>query len=85
MELQKRIGVVGIVIEELEQVPIINDILHQFGNIIIGRLGLPCKDKGINIISIVIDGTTDEIGALNGKLGKLPGVSVKSALSKKVF
>lgn len=85
MELEKRIGVVGIVIEDLEQVPIINDILHQYGNIIVGRLGLPYREKGISIISIVVDGTTDEIGALNGKLGKIPGVNVKSALSKKVF
>lgn len=85
MELEKRIGVVGIVIEDLEQVPVINDILHQYGNIIVGRLGLPYREKGISIISLVVDGTTDEIGALNGKLGKIPGVNVKSALSKKVF
>lgn len=85
MELEKRIGVVGIVIEDLEQVPIINDILHQYGNIIVGRLGLPYREKGISIISLVVDGTTDEIGALNGKLGKISGVNVKSALSKKVF
>ncbi len=85
MELEKRIGVVGIVIEDLEQVPVINDILHQYGNIIVGRLGLPYREKGISIISLVVDGTTDEIGALNGKLGKISGVNVKSALSKKVF
>lgn len=85
MELEKRIGVVGIVIEDLEHVTIINDILHQYGNIIVGRLGLPYREKGISIISLVVDGTTDEIGALNGKLGKIPGVNVKSALSKKVF
>lgn len=85
MELEKRIGVVGIVIEDLEQVPIINEILHQYGNIIVGRLGLPYREKGISIISLVVDGTTDEIGALNGKLGKISGVNVKSALSKKVF
>ncbi len=85
MELEKRIGVVGIVIEDLEQVPIINEILHQYGNIIVGRLGLPYREKGISIISLVVDGTTDEIGALNGKLGKIPGVNIKSALSKKVF
>ncbi len=85
MELEKRIGVVGIVIEDLEHVPTINDILHQYGNIIVGRLGLPYREKGISIISLVVDGTTDEIGALNGKLGKIPGVNVKSALSKKVF
>lgn len=83
--LEKRIGVIGIVIENLEQVPLVNDILHQHGNIIVGRLGLPYREKGINIISLIVDGTTDEIGALNGKLGKIDGVNVKSALSKKIF
>ncbi|GEM_PF-82597 len=83
--LEKRIGVIGIVIENLEQVPLINDILHQHGNIIVGRLGLPYREKGVNIISLIVDGTTDEIGALNGKLGKIDGVNVKSALSKKIF
>lgn len=82
---EKRIGVIGIVIENLEQAPLVNDILHQHGNIIVGRLGLPYREKGINIISLIVDGTTDEIGALNGKLGKINGVNVKSALSKKIF
>ncbi|QSX05851.1 iron-only hydrogenase system regulator [Sedimentibacter sp. zth1] len=85
MEQEKRIGVVGIVIEDLDKVSIINDILHQYSNIIIGRLGLPYKEKEISIISLVVDGTTDEIGGLNGKLGKIHGVNIKSALSKKVF
>lgn len=85
MQLAKRVGVIGIVIEDLNQVPLLNDILHQYGNIIIGRLGLPYKEKGISIISLVVNGTTDEIGALNGKIGKLPGVNVKSALSKKNY
>ena len=83
--VEKRIGVIGIVIENLDQVPLINDILHQNGNIIVGRLGLPYREKGISIISLIVDGTTDEIGALNGKLGKFDGVNVKSALSKKIF
>lgn len=83
--LEKRIGVIGIVIENLERAPLVNDILHQHGNIIVGRLGLPYREKGINIISLIVDGTTDEIGALNGKLGKIDGVNVKSALSKKIF
>ncbi len=80
--LEKRIGVIGIVIENLDRVPQVNDILHQYGNIIVGRLGLPYREKGLNIISLIVDGTTDEIGALNGKLGKIDGVNVKSALSK---
>lgn len=80
--MDKRIGVVGIVIEDLTQIAKVNDILHQYCDIIIGRMGVPYKEKGINVISIIVNGTTDEIGALSGKLGKIQGLSVKSALSK---
>ncbi|HAQ39488.1 MAG TPA: CopG family transcriptional regulator [Clostridiales bacterium] len=79
----KRIGVVGIVIEDLSHISVVNDILHQYGSIIVGRMGVPYKERGVNVISIIVDGTTDEIGALTGKLGKMNGLSVKSALSKK--
>ena len=81
--MDKRIGVIGIVIEDLSQIALVNDILHQHGNIIIGRMGIPYKERGVNVISLIVDGTTDEIGALSGKLGKIKGLSVKSALSKK--
>lgn len=79
----KRIGVVGIVIEDLSHITEVNEILHQYGDIIVGRMGVPYKERGVNVISIIVDGTTDEIGALTGKLGKMNGLSVKSALSKK--
>lgn len=82
----KRIGVVGIVIEEKESVDIINSILHDHSHIISGRMGLPqINGRNVNIISLVVDGTTDEIGSLTGKLGSINGVSVKSALSKKSY
>jgi putative iron-only hydrogenase system regulator len=80
-----RIGVIGIVIEDLSQIAEVNDILHQYGNIIVGRMGIPYRRKNINIISLAVDGTTDQIGALTGKLGKINGLNVKSALSKKIF
>jgi len=81
--MDKRIGVVGIIIEDLTNISEVNEILHQYGSIIVGRMGIPYKERGVNVISIIVDGTTDEIGALTGKLGKLKGLSVKSALSKK--
>lgn len=81
--MDKRIGVVGIVIEDLTNISEVNEILHQYGSIIVGRMGIPYKERGVNVISIIVDGTTDEIGALTGKLGKLKRLSVKSALSKK--
>ena len=83
--MENRIGVIGIVIEDLSQITAVNDILHQYGNVIIGRMGVPYKEKGVNVISLIVDGTTDEIGALSGKLGKILGLSVKSALSKKSY
>lgn len=81
--MDKRIGVIGIVIEDLEYISKVNEALSQYGNIIVGRMGIPYRERGVNVISLIVDGTTDEIGALTGKLGKFNGLSVKSALSKK--
>ncbi len=81
--MDKRIGVVGIVIEDLTHISEVNEILSEYGNIIVGRMGIPYRSQGVNVISIIVDGTTDEIGALTGKLGRIKGLSVKSALSKK--
>lgn len=80
-----RIGVVGIVIEDVESVSMVNEILHSHADIIVGRMGIPYKNKNINVISIIVDGTTDDIGSLTGKLGSVSGITVKSALTKKIF
>ena len=81
--MDKRIGVGGIVIEDVSQAAEANNILHEYSHIIIGRMGIPYKERGLNVISLIVDGTNDDIGALSGKLGKIKGLSVKSALSKK--
>jgi len=80
--MEKRIGVVGIVIENLENSYKVNSILHDFSEIIVGRMGIPYRDRGIFIISLIVDGTNDDISAMTGKLGKIEGVNVKTALSK---
>lgn len=80
--MDKRIGVVGIVIEEFESANKVNETLHELAEIIVGRMGIPRKERGIFIISLIVEGTTDQIGALTGKLGKIRGVNVKSALTK---
>ena len=80
--MEKRIGVVGIIIEEFNKATFVNDILHDFGNLIVGRIGVPYKDRGIFVISIIVDGTMDEISAMTGKIGKISGVNVKSAITK---
>ena len=80
--MEKRIGIVAIIIEDRESVPKANSILSAYASIIIGRMGIPYKEKHINVISIIVDGTTDEIGALSGKLGNLTGVTAKTVLAK---
>jgi putative iron-only hydrogenase system regulator len=80
---EKRIGTVSIIITKREnQASLVNGILSEYGNIIIGRMGIPYSPKDIHIITLIIHGTTDEIGALTGKLGLLSGVQVKSAMTK---
>jgi len=80
--MEKRVGVVGIVVENLESAEDINQILHDYSYVIVGRMGIPYRDRGISVISVIVDGTSDEIGAMTGKLGKVKNVSVKSAMTK---
>lgn len=83
---EKRIGVVGIVIEPDGNVNTINEILHIHSPIIVGRMGIPnINEREVSVISVVVDGTTDEVGSLTGRLGAIKGVNVKSALSKKSY
>ena len=77
-----RVAIIGIIVEEEASVEELNKILHGYGAYIIGRMGLPYRKKGINIISIAVDAPQDVISALSGKLGKLAGVSSKTAYSK---
>ncbi|MGI6603481.1 MAG: CopG family transcriptional regulator [Firmicutes bacterium] len=82
--MERRLGVVGIVVTGRENIaPRLNTILSEFGEIIVGRMGIPYHERQVSVISLIVDGTTDQIGALTGKLGNLPGVTVKSALTPK--
>ena len=78
---ETRVAVIGIIVEKEEMVETLNSTLHEYGNYIIGRMGIPYREKGINIISIAIDAPQDAISALSGKIGKLEGISVKTAYS----
>lgn len=80
MTEQRRIGVIGIVIEKREQAPRVNSILSSYGDVIVGRMGIPYRERDLAVISLIVDGSTNEIGALTGKLGQVGGVQVKSAL-----
>ena len=79
--METRIAVVGLVVEEEESAEALNEILHEYREYIIGRMGIPYRQKGLNIISIAVDAPQDVISALSGKVGRLPGVSSKTAYS----
>jgi len=82
MTMKKRLGVVGIVVEDLAAAPEVNAILHDAASLIVGRMGIPYKERGVSILSLIVDGTTDELSALTGRLGRVPGIAVKTALTK---
>jgi putative iron-only hydrogenase system regulator len=80
--MPKRLGVVGIVVEHLSAAEEVNAVLHEFAPLIIGRMGLPYRERGVSIIAVMVDGATDVISALTGRLGRINHVSVKAALTK---
>jgi putative iron-only hydrogenase system regulator len=80
---EKKIGVAAIIVEDPESALKVNEVLHKFGSLIVGRLGVPYRERGVSIICVVLDGTLDEISALTGQLGKIDSVTVKAAVSKK--
>jgi len=82
--MDTRLGFVGIIIDEREKsANTVNHLLSEFGDQIICRTGVPYKEKHVAVITVIVDTTTDVLGSLTGRLGSLPGVTVKSNLSKK--
>ncbi|MDI3478324.1 MAG: hypothetical protein PWQ59_1849 [Thermoanaerobacterium sp.] len=80
--MRSRIAVIGILVQNRELTSEkVNRILSEYANIIVGRMGIPYKERNVSIISLIVDGTTDDIGALTGKLGSIEGVKVKSAIT----
>lgn len=80
--MDTRIALVGIIVDNIDSTEKINTILHEYGQYIIGRMGIPYREKNISIISVVIDATNDVISSLSGKLGMIEGISVKTVYSK---
>ncbi len=79
--MEKRVAIIGIIVENTDSVEKLNSILHEYGSLIIGRMGIPYREKNINIISIALDAPQDVISNISGRIGNLPGVSVKTAFS----
>ena len=81
--MEKRLGFIGLIIEDRSKnAANVNTLLSDFGDIILARTGVPCPERNCSAISLVIDASTDRLGSLTGKLGRIEGVSVKSMLSK---
>ena len=78
---ETRVAVVAIIVEKLDAAAEVNAILHEFGGYIIGRMGLPYRERSISIINIVLDAPVDKINTLAGKLGRLEGVTAKAVCS----
>lgn len=78
---ETRLGIIGIIVEDLEASAAMNAILHEYADIIVGRLGIPYRDRGVSIISLAVDGSHEAIAAMTGKLGQLEHVSVKTVMT----
>ena len=83
--METRVAVIGIIVEDVESTGKLNEILHEYGWCIIGRMGVPYRTRSINVISVAVDAPMNDISALAGRIGALPGVSVKTAYSNVTF
>lgn len=79
--METRVAIIGIIVEKDESVGVLNGILHEYGKYMIGRMGIPYRKTGVNIISVAIDAPQDIISALSGKIGKIDGISAKTLYS----
>lgn len=80
--METRVAILAIVVSDPDSVEALNQLLHEYGRHIIGRMGLPCRDKGISLISIAMDAPQNTISALSGKVGRLKGVTVKAVFAE---
>lgn len=81
-EDKKRVALIGIIVQNPDSVASLNQLLHEYSDCIIGRMGIPCKDRSMNLISIAVDAEEDLVTALAGKIGMIPGISSKTVFPK---
>ena len=79
--METRVAVIGIIVEDEDSVEALNALLHEYGRYVIGRMGVPYRARGVNVISVAVDAPQNEISALSGKIGRLSGISAKTAYS----
>ncbi len=82
MSEEKRLGIVGVVVEDLTQAEAVNEVIHDFSGLIVARMGIPYRERGVSVISLLVDGGQDQINALTGRLGRIPDVYAKSMLQR---
>ncbi len=80
--MEKRLALIGIIVEDSSNIGKLNEILAEYGQHIIGRMGIPYRERSLNVISIVVDAPNDVINTISGKLGKLTGINAKTMYSK---
>lgn len=80
--METRIAVLSIIVEDTDKTGQLNDLIHEYSDYVVGRMGIPYREKGINIISLVLDAPQTEISSLSGKIGRLDGVTAKVAYAK---
>lgn len=79
--METRVALIGIIVENLNSTPQLNELLHEYGNYIIGRMGIPYRERNVHVISVAIDAPQDTINALSGKVGRLDGITAKTVYS----
>ena len=82
ISMETRVAVISIIVTKSDQVDVLNDLLHEYSDFILGRMGVPYREKNLNIISIAIDAPMDRINSLSGALGRLDGVNAKVTYAK---
>lgn len=82
LSMENRIALIGIILESRDSVDTLNHLLSEYGDYVIGRMGIPYREKGIHVISLAVDAPNDIISALSGKIGMLPGISTKTIYGK---
>lgn len=80
--MEKRIALIGIIVEDMAATDRLNTLLHEYGEHIVGRMGVPYRERGVSIISVIVDAPADTISSLSGKLGQIGGLSVKTIYAK---
>ena len=80
--MDTRIAVLSIIVEDMEKTAELNQIIHEFSEYVVGRMGIPYREKGVNIISLVLDAPQNAISTLSGRIGRLKGVTTKATYAK---